>query len=37
MKEEGILNARRDHNFVYYSISDKKLTQLLRAIKEIYC
>jgi ArsR family transcriptional regulator len=37
MKAEGVLTSRRDHNFVFYSISDKKLLELLRAIKGIYC
>jgi DNA-binding transcriptional ArsR family regulator len=37
MKEEGIVVSRREHNFVYYSVADKKLTRLLQAIKEIYC
>lgn len=37
MKAEGILNSRRDHNFVYYCISDRKLLHLLQAIKVIYC
>jgi DNA-binding transcriptional ArsR family regulator len=37
MKAEGVLTSRRDHNFVFYSISDKKLLELLRAIKRIYC
>ncbi len=37
MKAEGVLRSRRDHNFVFYSISDKKLLELLRAIKGIYC
>lgn len=37
MKDEGILDSRREHNFVYYSVADAKLVQLLQAIKEIYC
>lgn len=37
MKSEGLLASRREHNFVYYSISNKKLRQLLRAAKDIYC
>jgi DNA-binding transcriptional ArsR family regulator len=37
MKAEGLLLSRRDHNFVYYSIADKRLIQLLHAVKDIYC
>ncbi|MCB0362602.1 MAG: winged helix-turn-helix transcriptional regulator [Bdellovibrionales bacterium] len=37
MKTEGILSCRREHHFVFYKISDKKLTQLLLAVKKIYC
>lgn len=37
MKEEGILECRREWNQVYYRISDPKLVRLLRALKEIYC
>lgn len=37
MKTEGVLTSRREHNFVYYGIANKKMLQLLRAVKEIYC
>ena len=37
MRLEGVLKSRRDHNFVYYTMADKKLLQLLHAVKEIYC
>jgi len=37
MKSEGVLQCRREHNFVYYSIADKKLLRFLEAVKEIYC
>jgi ArsR family transcriptional regulator len=37
MKTEGIVVSRREHNFVYYSVADKKLVRLLQALKEIYC
>jgi ArsR family transcriptional regulator, virulence genes transcriptional regulator len=37
MKAEGLLTSRREHNFVYYNIYDKKLIELLRAIKKVYC
>lgn len=37
MKDEGIVESRRDWNQVYYKMADPKLVRLLRAIKEIYC
>jgi ArsR family transcriptional regulator, virulence genes transcriptional regulator len=37
MKSEGTLTSRREHNFVYYSLSDMKLIHLLRAVRKIYC
>lgn len=37
MKDEGIVSARREQNFVYYSVANAKLVKLLKAIKEIYC
>lgn len=37
MKTEGILASRRSQHFVYYSIANKKLFKLLRAVKNIYC
>lgn len=37
MKNEGILTSRKEQTAVFYSIADKKLIRLLRAIKEVYC
>lgn len=37
MKEEGILEARREAQSMYYSVKDKKLQKLLKSIREIYC
>jgi len=37
MKLEGIVVSRRDRTFVYYGVADPKITQLLKALKEIYC
>jgi len=37
MRLEGVLKSRRDHNFVYYSVADKKLLKILHSVKEIYC
>ena len=37
MKDEGILESRREWNQVYYKIVDPKLVRLLWALKEIYC
>ncbi len=37
MKQDGLLQSRREHNFIYYSIADERLAGLLSAIQEIYC
>lgn len=37
MKSEGVLESRREHNFIFYRIADKKIIRLLRVLKEIYC
>lgn len=37
MKAEGMLLSRREGQCIYYRISDSKLVELLRAVKEIYC
>lgn len=37
MREEGIVDSRREGTRVYYSVADKSLVKLLKAIKEIYC
>jgi ArsR family transcriptional regulator len=37
MKAEGVLASRRDHNFIYYSIADNRLVELLNVVKDIYC
>ncbi len=37
MKQEGLVESRREQQFVYYSFADPKLVRLLRAIRDIYC
>ena len=37
MKAEGLVTARREQQFIYYAIADKRLTHLLKSVKEIYC
>ncbi len=37
MKEEGIVTSRRDHNKMYYSISNSKIKKLMKMMKEVYC
>ncbi len=37
MKDEGLLESRRDRTHVYYQIAEPKLIKLLKAIKEVYC
>ena len=37
MKSEGLVESRRESKFVYYSISDKKVHKLIRAVHKIFC
>ena len=37
MKSEGLLSARRQHQFIYYSIADEKIVRLMKTLKEIFC
>lgn len=37
MKLEGLLDSRRDGSFVFYSIKDQKIMDLMRSIYKIYC
>jgi ArsR family transcriptional regulator len=37
MSLEGLLSHKRKGRFQYYSVSDKKVVKLMRAIQSIYC
>lgn len=37
MKSEGLVGARRDGKFVFYSITDPKVLKLIRALHKIFC
>lgn len=37
MKGEGLVNARRDGKFVYYSIADARVLKLIQALHKIFC
>ena len=37
MKSDGFVEARRDASHVYYSISDPRISKLVRAMNRIYC
>jgi ArsR family transcriptional regulator len=37
MKTEGLLSSEREGSYVYYSIADRRLVQLLRSIRDSYC
>jgi len=37
MKNEGLLKSRREGTRIYYQLVDKRLSQLLKATKSIYC
>jgi ArsR family transcriptional regulator, virulence genes transcriptional regulator len=37
MKNEGLVDSRRESHFIYYRIADPKLHELMRAMSDIYC
>lgn len=37
LREEGIVQARREATFIHYRIADKRAVRVLRALKEIMC
>lgn len=37
MRDDGVVDSRREGQFIFYRVVDKKLGDLLRAIKKIYC
>lgn len=37
MKNEGLLESRKEGTRVYYGLADPKIKKLLKSIKEIYC
>lgn len=37
MREEGILNNRRDGQTILYSIADERVAELMRTFYQLYC
>lgn len=37
LKNEGILDSHKEQTFVYYEVKDKRLVQLLKTLKKLYC
>ena len=37
MRLEGFLESRRQGNFVYYQIIDKRILPLIKLLKELFC
>lgn len=37
MEAEGLINHRREGNFVYYSIKDQRVAQLIQTLGNIFC
>ncbi|MCB0415627.1 MAG: winged helix-turn-helix transcriptional regulator [Bdellovibrionales bacterium] len=37
MKREGLVDSRREANFVYYFIANEKVTQLIKSLNSIFC
>lgn len=37
MERERLLSSRKEGNFVFYSIEDKKLLKMIQSIQRIFC
>jgi len=37
LRTEGVVNTRRDGKYVYYSVADPKVMQVLEVLYRIYC
>ena len=37
MKNEGLVSARREGKFIYYSIGDRRVLKLIRSLHNIFC
>jgi DNA-binding transcriptional ArsR family regulator len=37
MRDQSILESRKDGKEVYYFVVDKKIWELMKALKKIYC
>lgn len=37
LRNQGIIDFRRDANFIYNRISDKRVTELIRTLRNLYC
>jgi len=37
MKLHGLVDSEKEGNFVYYSIADQKVLELMKSLESIYC
>jgi len=37
LRNQGIIDFRRDANFIFNRISDDRVTQLIRTLRQLYC
>jgi ArsR family transcriptional regulator len=37
LREQGILGCRKDANRVYYYVDDKRVLQLIKLMKDVFC
>ena len=37
LRNQGVVKTRRDANFIYNSIADKKVLQLMNTLHKLYC
>ena len=37
LRNQGIIDSRKDSNFIYNSIADKRITELIKAMRTLFC
>ena len=37
LRNQGIIDFRRDANFIYNRISDERVTELIKTLRNLYC
>jgi DNA-binding transcriptional ArsR family regulator len=37
MRQEGLISSRRDGQTIYYQLSDKRATKLLKLLESLFC
>jgi len=37
LRNQGIIDSRKDSNFIYNSIADKRVTELIKTMRALFC